>query len=214
MACNNKQTTQEVVEDDLSNQTKTEKKSTEMDKKVILCFGNSLTAGYGLQENEAWPSLLQEKIDSLGSNYKVINAGLSGETTSGGANRIDWVLNQKVDIFILELGANDMLRGLDVDQTKINLNKILERVKASYPNCKVILAGMQSPPNMGPAYEKAFNAIYPSLATEYNAELIPFFLEGVATVESLNLPDGKHPNAEGQKRVLENVWNVLKPMIE
>ena len=180
------------------------------DVKGILFFGNSLTAGYGLDESEAFPTLIQNRLDSLGMNYLVINGGLSGETSSGGKNRIDWVLRNKVDIFVLELGANDMLRGLDLTSTEQNLKEILDKVRAANPDVRIIIAGMQAPPNMGKEYTTKFAAIYPRLAKSYNAGLIPFFLENVAAVPELNLPDGKHPNAQGQKIVMENVWKVLK----
>jgi acyl-CoA thioesterase-1 len=180
------------------------------DKKTILFFGNSLTAGYGLDEEQSFPSLIQQRIDSLGLSYMVVNAGLSGETTSGGKNRIDWVLKQKVDIFVLELGANDVLRGLDLKATEDNLKAILDKVKSTYPDVKLILAGMQAPPNMGNDYTRQFAAIFPKLAKQYKAQLIPFLLEGVASIPSLNLADGKHPNVEGQKIVRDNVWEVLE----
>ncbi len=184
-------------------------------KKTILCFGNSLTAGYGLaDEKEAWPSLLQNRLDEKGMNYNVINAGLSGETTSGGLNRIDWVLKSPVDIFILELGANDMLRGLDANEAESNLRKILQKVKEKYPDAKIIMAGMLAPPNLGKDYRNTFDAMFPKLAKEFGGLNIPFFLEGVALQAHLNLPDGKHPNAEGQKIVLENVWEVLERALE
>lgn len=186
------------------------KSNLESDKKHILFFGNSLTAGYGLDEDQSFPSLIQQRLDSLQLPYIAVNAGLSGETTSGGKNRIDWVLKQKVDIFVLELGANDVLRGLDLKETESNLRVILDKVIASNPNVKIILAGMQAPPNMGNDYTRQFADIYPELAKEYKAALIPFLLEGVATIPSLNLEDGKHPNAAGQYLVRENVWQVLK----
>jgi acyl-CoA thioesterase I len=186
------------------------KSNLESDKKHILFFGNSLTAGYGLDEDQSFPSLIQQRLDSLQLPYIAVNAGLSGETTSGGKNRIDWVLKQKVDIFVLELGANDVLRGLDLKETESNLRAILDKVIASNPNVKIILAGMQAPPNMGNDYTRQFADIYPELAKEYKAALIPFLLEGVATIPSLNLEDGKHPNAAGQYLVRENVWQVLK----
>jgi len=211
--CKDKQSSiQEVVSSE-NNQTNAIEKSTDNSMKTILCFGNSLTAGYGLEEDEAWPALLKERLDSLEYNYDVINAGLSGETSSGGLNRLDWVLNRPVDIFILELGANDMLRGLDVTSTRVNLDKIIELAKSKNENLSIVIAGMMSPPNMGPDYEKAFNAIYPDLAKKHNAALIPFFLNNVAAVDTLNLPDGKHPNAEGQKVVLENVWASLNELL-
>jgi len=212
-SCKDKQTTVEEVSTETAKTTKEESKATNSSTKNILCFGNSLTAGYGLEEEQAWPFLLQKRLDSLELDYKVINAGLSGETTAGGAGRIDWVLNQKVDIFFLELGANDMLRGLAVDQTEENLQIILDKVHAKYKGIPIVLAGMLAPPNMGKDYEKAFNASFPTLAKKYNANLIPFFLDGVAGNVDLNLNDGKHPNAKGQKIVLENVWKALKPLL-
>jgi len=183
------------------------------DTKYILFFGNSLTAGYGLDENESFPALIQQRLDSMNLPYTAINAGLSGETTSGGKNRIDWVLKQKVDIFVLELGANDVLRGLDLKETEGNLRAILNKVKASNPEVKLVLAGMESPPNMGSDYTKQFAAIFPKLAKEYDAVLIPFLLDKVASIPSLNLQDGKHPNAAGQYIVRENVWAVLKNVL-
>lgn len=192
-----------------SNHITTEKNDT----KYILFFGNSLTAGYGLDENQSFPALIQQRLDSLNMPYTAINAGLSGETTSGGKNRIPWVLKQKVDVFVLELGANDMLRGLDLKETESNLRDILDKVKAANPSVKLVLAGMQAPPNMGNDYTRQFAAIYPKLAKEYNAALIPFLLQNVAAMPSLNLEDGKHPNAAGQYVVRENVWTVLKGVL-
>jgi acyl-CoA thioesterase I len=183
------------------------------DTRYILFFGNSLTAGYGLDEKEAFPALIQQRLDSLGLAFTTINGGLSGETTSGGSNRIDWVLKQKVDIFVLELGANDVLRGLDLSQTESNLRTILDKVKTSNPDVKLVLAGMQAPPNMGNDYTKRFASIFPKLAKEYNAALIPFLLEGVAMIPALNLADGKHPNAAGQYMVRDNVWKVLEKVL-
>ena len=180
------------------------------DVKYILFYGNSLTAGYLLEEAQSFPSLIQQRIDSLGLDYRVINAGLSGETTAGGVGRIDWVLQQPVDIFVLELGANDALRGLDVNETEANLRKIIETVRDTKGDIPVIIAGMLAPPNMGAEYTRRFNGIFPRLAEEYDAGLIPFLLEGVAADPQLNLPDGIHPNAEGQKIVMENVWQILK----
>lgn len=179
----------------------------------IVFFGNSLTAGYGLETGQDFPSLIQEKINALGLDYKVVNAGLSGETTSGGKNRIDWVLKQPVDIFVLELGGNDLLRGLDVESTRENLDEILKRVKAHNPKVQLVIAGMQAPPNMGNDYVNAFNSIYPALAKKHNAALIPFLLQGVGGIDSLNLEDRIHPNVAGQKIVAENVWNILETLL-
>jgi len=212
-ACKDKQSNSKVVAEENVNKMKEDKVSTEEAKSVILCFGNSLTAGFGLDEQFAWPSLMQERIDSIGLDYQVINAGLSGETTSGGLKRLDWVLQQEVDVFILELGANDMLRGLDVNSSINNLDQILLKVKERNPDTKLLLAGMLSPPNMGPDYEKSFNNMYKELSEKHNAALIPFFLEGVAGDKELNLQDGKHPNAAGQKIVLETVCKHLQALL-
>jgi acyl-CoA thioesterase-1 len=179
-------------------------------KKTILFFGNSLTAGYGVDPSEAYPALIQDKIDSLHLNYKVINAGVSGETTSDGNSRVDWILKQPVDIFVLELGGNDGLRGIPLSVTEKNLQSIIDKVKAKYPGSKIILEGIQIPPNMGQDYTTQFRKIYPQLASKNKIELIPFLLKGVGGDPKLNQRDGIHPTAEGHKIVAENVWEVLK----
>lgn len=181
--------------------------------KNILIFGNSLTAGYGLEPAQAYPSVLQNRIDSLKLPYKIVNAGLSGETTSGGNSRLDWVLKNKVDIFILELGGNDGLRGIPVTETRKNLQAMIDKVKAKYPEAKIILAGMQVPPSMGKKYGEEFKVIYPELAKKNNVGLIPFLLEKVGGEVNLNQKDGIHPNEAGAKIVAENVWEVLQPML-
>jgi len=178
-------------------------------EKTILFFGDSITAGYGVGKDQAFPALIQEKIDSLGLNYEVINGGLSGETSAGGLRRIDWMLQREIDIMILELGGNDGLRGIDLETTKENLQKIIDKTQQKYPQVKIILAGMQVPPNLGTDYTKQFRSIYPELARQNNLPLIPFILEGVGGVEELNLPDGIHPTAEGHKIIAETVWNEL-----
>ena len=183
------------------------------DNKVILFYGNSLTAGYGLDEEESFPSQIEDKIDSLRLKYDVVNAGLSGETTSGGLKRIDWVMKQNVDVFILELGANDMLRGLPLDQTRKNLSEIISIVKAKNPEIKIGLCEMMAAPNMGEEYVKEFNKIYKELSVGDDVTFIPFFLEGVIGNESLMLKDGKHPNADGQKIVAKNIWRTLENML-
>ncbi len=213
VSCENKQAEPKEVVEEENKSTNIEDTKTVDDSQYILFYGNSLTAGYGLDEEYAFPSLIQNTLDSLEMNYKVINAGLSGETTAGGLSRIKWVLKQKIDVFVLELGANDMLRGLDVSETRKNLQLIIDEVKNKNPNIKIVLAGMQAAPNMGEPYIKAFNSIYPDLASANGAKLIPFLLDGVAGIEDLNLQDGKHPNAEGQKIVRENVWRVLKEIL-
>lgn len=212
-ACKDKQSNSKVVAEENVIKMKEDKVSTDEAKSIILCFGNSLTAGFGLDEQYAWPSLMQERIDSLNLGYQVINAGLSGETTSGGLKRLDWVLRQDVDVFILELGANDMLRGLDVQSSYNNLDQIIFKVKEKNSDTKILIAGMLSPPNMGPDYELKFNSMFKELSTKHQATLIPFFLEGVAGIKDLNLQDGKHPNAAGQKIVLETVWKHLESML-
>lgn len=181
--------------------------------KTILFYGDSLTAGYGLSPEEAFPALIDQKLKKQGKNWKVINGGLSGETSAGGLTRIDWMLRQPVDIFILELGGNDGLRGLPLEQTKSNLQGIIDKVKAKNPNVKIIVAGMMVPPNMGPEYSQQFKSVYPDLAKKNKATLIPFLLEGVGGVEKLNLPDGIHPNPEGHKLVAETIWRVITPML-
>ena len=181
--------------------------------KTIIFFGNSLTAGYGLEPSSAFPALIQKKIDSLDLPYKVINAGVSGETSSGGNSRIDWILEQQVNIFVLELGANDGLRGIPMTETKTNLQSIIDKVKSKYPEAKIIIAGMQMPPNMGAQYTSEFRAIFPELARKNNSRLIPFILEGVGGEVKFNQDDGIHPTAEGHQIVSENVWKELKPLL-
>ena len=179
-----------------------------------MCFGDSVTAGYGLDDtNDAYPNLLQQKIDSLDLDYTVINSGVSGETTAGGESRISWVLNQDIDIFLLELGANDGLRGVALSETKSNLQSIINTVKEKSPDTKIILAGMQLPPNMGKDYTSEFRQLYSDLAKKNDVEFLPFILKDVGGVEDLNQDDGIHPNKKGHQIVADNVWEVLKPMI-
>jgi acyl-CoA thioesterase-1 len=179
-------------------------------KKTIIFFGDSLSAGYGLDEPTlAFPGLIQRKLDSLKMDYQVVNAGVSGETSSGGVGRIEWILNQPVDVFILELGANDGLRGIPVETTAKNLQTIMDSVKSKNPSVKIILAGMQVPPNMGAKYANAFKAIFPTLAEKNKVALIPFLLEGVGGEPALNQADGIHPNEEGHRKVAEVVWQTV-----
>jgi len=192
--------------------TKTE--NTTNNKRIVV-FGDSLTAGYGLEDVEdAYPGLLQQKIDSLQLGYTVINSGISGETTAGGKNRIDWVLNQKPSVFILELGANDGLRGVPLTETKMNLQYIIDAVKTKYPSTKIVLAGMQIPPNFGQDYTNEFKNIFPALAQKNQVALIPFLLENVGGIPSLNQSDGIHPTAKGHKILAKNVWEVLAPILK
>lgn len=179
----------------------------------ILFFGNSLTAGLGVDPEQAFPGLIGKRLDSLGYPYRAINAGLSGETTASGANRLDWVLRQPVDIFVLELGANDGLRGIPLSETRQNLQTMIEKVRQANPQVQIILTGMQLPPNMGPEYTAEFRHIFTDLAQAYNLELVPFLLEGVGGVPELNQPDGIHPTPEGHRILAENVWKVLQPLL-
>lgn len=182
--------------------------------KSILFFGNSLTAGMGLESQTlAFPGIIQHWIDSLALPYRVINAGLSGETSAAGNERIDWLLNEKVDIFVLELGANDGLRGIPTKETQKNLQSIIDKVTAKYPDCKLVLAGMMVPPSMGGDYGKAFTAIFPALAQKNDMAYVPFLLEGVAGESTLNQSDGIHPTEEGHRILAETVWKVLKPLL-
>jgi acyl-CoA thioesterase I len=181
--------------------------------KTILFFGDSLTAGYGLSTEEAYPAWVEKQLNKSGKTCKVINAGLSGETSAGGLTRIDWVLRQPIDVFVLALGGNDGLRGLPTEQTQKNLQAIMDKVKAKNPNAKIVVAGMLAPPNMGSHYTNQFKVIFPELAKRNKATLLPFLLEGVAGNEKLNLADGIHPNAEGHKIVAGSAVKVIAPLL-
>ncbi len=180
---------------------------------VIVFFGDSLTIGYGVEPEQAYPALVQTMIDSAGYDAQVVNAGLSGETTAAGLRRIDWILSRPINIFVLALGGNDGLRGIPVDETKRNLDGILQKVATRYPEAQLIVAGMESPPNMGETFAQAFRTVFPEVAEKRKALLIPFLLEGVGGEKLLNLPDGIHPNPEGHRLVAENVWVVLEPVV-
>ncbi len=177
----------------------------------IVAFGDSLTAGLGVQADESYPAQLQRRLDDLKYPYRVINAGVSGDTTAGGLRRVPWILNNKPELVILELGANDGLRGLSIDQTKNNLGQIVKQLREA--GAAVVLAGMKLPPNYGEDYTTRFEAIYPALAQEYHLPLIPFFLEGVGGASSLNQADGIHPTKEGYEIVVEQVLKVLKTVL-
>lgn len=184
------------------------------DRGTVLIFGDSLTAGYGLDDptTQAYPALLQEKVDAAGLPFRVINAGLSGETSAGGLRRIDWVMRQPVDVFVLELGGNDGLRGLPLATVKANLAAILDRVRAKNPDAALVVAGMRMPTSMG-AYADAFFEIFAPLAAEYDATLIPFLLEGVGGDPAMNQADGIHPNIPGHVAVAETVWPIIEPVL-
>jgi acyl-CoA thioesterase-1 len=177
----------------------------------IVAFGDSLTAGLGVRAAESYPAQLQRRLDNLGYRYRVINAGVSGDTTAGGLRRVPWILNNKPELVILELGANDGLRGLPIDQTKSNLRKIIRQLQEA--GTTVVLAGMKLPPNYGQDYTASFEAMYPMLAKEHQLPLIYFFLEGVGGSPSLNQADGIHPTKEGYEVIVEQVLQVLKPVL-
>jgi acyl-CoA thioesterase I len=187
--------------------------SSEERPKTIVFLGDSLTSGYGIDVQETYPALIEKKIEQLGWNMRSVNAGVSGETSAGGLRRIDWVLRQPIDVFVLGLGANDGLRGLDPAQTHQNLQGIFDRLTQKYPEAKLVVAGMLVPPNMGVRYSEQFAAIFPRLAQENGAALIPFLLEEVGGVPAMNLADGVHPNAEGHKIMAKTVWETLEPVL-
>jgi len=181
----------------------------------ILILGDSLTSGYGgVGEDRAYPALIQGRVDSLGWSFRVVNAGLSGDTSAGGVRRITWLLRRPIDILVLALGANDGLRGIDPDHTRANLQAIIDSVRNENPATVVTIAGMQMPPNMGADYGDRFRAIFPELATTNDASLIPFLLENVGGNPDLNLTDRKHPNSDGHKIIARNVWTILHPILK
>ena len=182
-------------------------------RKTVLIVGTSLTAGLGLDTEDAYPALLQQKVDSVGLHYEVVNAGLSGETSAGALRRVDWLLRGPADVVIIETGANDGLRGLNVDSTRANLRAIIAKVKAARPAARILLAQMEAPPNLGTKYTNAFRAMYQDVAKETGVSVMPFLLEGVAGVSRLNQGDGIHPNEEGEQIVANNVWKALEPML-
>ncbi len=180
---------------------------------VVVFLGTSLTAGLGLDDSEGYPALIQEKIDSAGLAFRVINAGVSGETSAGGLRRLDWLLQQPLHVLVIELGANDALRGQELAATRANLQQIIDRTRSAYPAVQILIAGMQAPPNLGAKYTREFREMFPALARRNRAALIPFLLDGVAAVPALNQADGMHPNEEGERIVAENVWRVLEPIL-
>jgi acyl-CoA thioesterase I len=183
------------------------------ERPTVVFLGTSLTAGYGLQPEEAYPALLQQKIDSAGLNYRVVNAGVSGETSAGARRRVDWLLREPVGVLVVETGANDGLRGLPADSLRANIQAILDRARGLKPVPHLVLIGMRIPPNYGAAYSRQFERIYPELAKSNGAELVPFLLQDVGGVAALNQPDGVHPTAGGHRRMAETVWRVLEPVL-
>jgi acyl-CoA thioesterase-1 len=182
-------------------------------KPVVLFFGTSLTAGYGLDPSQAFPSLIEKKAEADGIPIKAVNAGLSGETTAGAARRIDWVLRTPADIVVIEGGANDALRGLPPDAARANIERVIGVIKQKQPKAKIVLVQMEAPPNYGPAYTRSFRAIYTDIAKRESIPLVPFLLAGVAGISAYNQPDGVHPNLAGERIVADNIWRALKPIV-
>ena len=180
---------------------------------VVLFFGTSLTAGLGLDPEQAYPTLIEKKAQAEGVPIRVVNAGLSGETTAGAVRRIDWVLRTPVDLVVIEGGANDALRGLAPEDARANLEQLIAAVRAKQPQAKIALVQMEAPPNYGVSYTRNFHAIYPEVAKKDNVTLLPFLLDGVAGIPRLNQPDGVHPNVTGERIVADNVWKALKPIV-
>lgn len=181
---------------------------------VILFLGNSLSAGYGINHRQAFPSLVEERIDSLGWDFRIVNAGISGDTSADGLARLDGLLHHPISVLVLELGANDGLRGVSPAITKRNLRTIIERTRTHHPDVRLLIVGMMVPPELGEVHFRQFAAVFPDLAAEFDADLVPFLLEGVAGVRTLNQPDGIHPTAAGQRIMAENVWTHLRPILE
>jgi acyl-CoA thioesterase-1 len=185
----------------------------EPERGVVLFLGTSLTAGYGLGDDLAFPALVQAMIDSAALPFRVVNAGISGETSAGGLRRLEWSLQEPIDVLVLELGANDGLRALDVKDMRANLDSILTRTHRTYPNASLVLLGMEAPPNLGATYTTAFRAVFRDLAQKHDAALVTFLLDGVAARPALNLADGIHPNANGHRTVASTVWRTLEPVL-
>ncbi len=188
---------------------------TRAEPRTIVFFGDSLTAGYGLEDpaTDAYPALIRKKIDAAHLPWRVVNAGLSGETTSGGARRIDWILRQPIDVFVLALGGNDGLRGIEPGISRAGLARIMDRVREKYPSAQLVVAGMMMPPMLGADYTREFSALYPDLAKKYSATLIPFLLAGVGGNPALNQEDQIHPTPQGHAVVAETVWQAIQPLL-
>jgi acyl-CoA thioesterase-1 len=189
--------------------------ATPSDQPVVLFLGTSLTAGLGVSPDEAYPALIQQRIDAAGLHYKVVNAGVSGETSAGARRRLDWLLSRRrVDVLVIETGANDGLRAQDPDATRANIEAMIERAAQARPAPRVVLVGMQSPPNYGADYARRFRALYPELAARHHLALVPFLLEGVGGVAALNQADGIHPTPQGHRIMADTVWKVLGPILQ
>jgi acyl-CoA thioesterase-1 len=184
------------------------------EKKTVVVLGDSLAAGYGIDPSSSYPALLDQRIQAAGLPYRVVNAGVSGDTTAGGLRRLDWILKRPVDVLILELGGNDGLRGMAPSQTRSNLVSIIQKTRAARPQVRIVLTGMQMPSNFGADYTREFRELYPEVARRESVALVPFLLEGVGGVPSLNQADQIHPTAEGHRRVATNVWAVLEGVLK
>jgi acyl-CoA thioesterase-1 len=188
--------------------------SSDANRRIVMFLGTSLTDGYGLEREDAYPALIQQKIDSAGLPWEVVNAGLSGEKSAGALQRVrSWLIRQPFDVLVIETGANDMLTGADLDTMRVNIQGIIDTVRAKRPDARIVLAGMLAAPNLGESYVRRFNGIYPELARENQLTFIPFLLDGVAAQPALNLADGIHPNERGHQRVAANVWKTLEPVL-
>ena len=185
-----------------------------LEQPSVVFLGTSLTAGLGIDPEQAYPALIQRKIDSAGLGYRVVNAGVSGETSAGALRRVDWLFQQPVSVLVVETGANDGLRGLPPDSLKANIQAIFDRAKRLRPPPRLVLLGMRVPPNYGRTYSQQFQSLYPELARANNATLVPFLLQDVGGIVSLNQPDGVHPTAAGQRKMAETVWQVLEPVLK
>ena len=183
-------------------------------RKTILFVGTSLTAGYGIDPQQAYPALIQRKLDSLGYDYEAVNAGVSGETSSGAVHRMDWLMKQPFDVFVLETGANDGLRGLPIDSLRANIQQILDVVKRTHPKAKILLVGMEALPNMGREYAGGFRVVYGELAKRNKVAYLPFLLKGVAGIDTMNQRDLVHPNPRGAQVIAETVWGALRGLLE
>ena len=187
--------------------------ATAQEKRTVVFLGDSLSAGSGVKPQQAFPALVQERIRERGLPFDVVNAGLGGDTTAGGVRRLDWLLQRKIDVLVLELGGNDGLRGLPVSNIKANLQTMIDKARAKNPEVKIVVAGMQMPPNVGQQYREEFRQVFFDIAKENNATMIPFLLEGVGGLREFNQPDLIHPNPEGHKIVAEVVWKTLEPLL-
>ena len=197
----------------LTQTAKSEEPRRPLKSSTVLVLGDSLAAGFGVDPSEAFPAVLQQRAEASGMSVRVINGGVSGDTTAGGLRRLDWMLKSPVDVLFLELGGNDGLRGLPIESTRSNLTAIIQKTRSRHPKAEIVVAGMQMPPNVGQDYADRFRALFPAVAREEKAALVPFLLEGVGGVPDLNLPDQIHPTAQGHRMIASNAWPVLEPLL-